>query len=545
MEAIFAIYEPGFSPKLNIDNLRTYIQSSDFLKHCKTVKVYFNSRQLNGKEAKRVIWEREPVNMDIHPHYDQKRLRHGSSIFNQKNPLVQKEDGSFFKDQPHTAAIYSETRLWPIPGQKNFFDVAILSLPAPALDSEDQPHWKFYVSNGKLNIEKYKAEMHFLAQMVVQSMLRNLTTAFDGEGINRVLLSRYGQDAFLSKLKPNDRDFARHAFYSSLVKVLKEWADELKAIHEKKPFKIVMFNYESGPEDAMQKLFVEPLKDLGVPVERSDVETQGEGEPFKTWDILKQAQKHDLIINAWDPHSLPGNGCDSDRSLDGALGKGSGIPLTQTAWLNTHLTDLDRYIGVDPDWTYDLPQVNVLDKNGRIFMGSYPGHLDPKTAERKMRVLSKELGVVRFINLMTPEEMKTFAPYEDLAKNYGISLFSGFPITDMWIVEGDEEKKKFLEFIEELAGIVKNKEEKIYIHCHGGHGRTGLVSAILIAILENLSSTEALALVERQHGKRVEFYEKNTGLPIGALTHSPQTDEQKKQVEELIQMYRNKHQLPA
>ena len=59
-------------------------------------------------------------------------------------------------------------------------------------------------------------------------------------------------------------------------------------------------------------------------------------------DILTISQDRDMIVNAWNPHSFPGNGNDSDDSLDGYLGRSTAILLTQTVHFNNQM----RFIGV-------------------------------------------------------------------------------------------------------------------------------------------------------------------------------------------------------
>jgi hypothetical protein len=64
-------------------------------------------------------------------------------------------------------------------------------------------------------------------------------------------------------------------------------------------------------------------------------------------DIIETAHEGDLIINAWDPHSAPGNGNDADGSFDGSMGKGSGILLTQTSWLNKTLRSTSSLVAIE------------------------------------------------------------------------------------------------------------------------------------------------------------------------------------------------------
>ena len=52
----------------------------------------------------------------------------------------------------------------------------------------------------------------------------------------------------------------------------------------------------------------------------------------------------DFVINAWDPHSAPGNGNDGDPSFDGHIGRSTGILVTQLPWFNQYLNDPSHYI---------------------------------------------------------------------------------------------------------------------------------------------------------------------------------------------------------
>lgn len=67
--------------------------------------------------------------------------------------------------------------------------------------------------------------------------------------------------------------------------------------------------------------------------------------------------------------------------------------------------------------------------------------------------------------------------------------------------------------------------EKLYIHCWGGHGRTGTLVAVLLGRLYNLPYTTALRYTQAFHDARV--------YPQGV--RSPQTPVQRAQVGSVIQ----------
>jgi len=139
----------------------------------------------------------------------------------------------------------------------------------------------------------------------------------------------------------------------------------------------------------------------------------------------------------------------------------------------------------------------------KALFGSYPTNDSVKELENN--------GVNYFIDLTSGKESKT-TPYQTDKTyiNYEI-LDRNYP-TD-W--------KLFSIFIIRIADIIKKNFGKIYIHCKGGHGRSGLVVACLLCYMYNITSEEALKLTNIYHNKRVIM--KDKWRKIG----SPQTKQQK------------------
>lgn len=314
---VLSAYWPPFTPETNSRNLQEYSRSDDYQRHAKTARIYYNSNQLSKEDALRIIFQREPTNIAMHADlYDKEKLNelfgYESSVYNDVN--ARKADGSAFKDLPNTASVYSETYLWDPPGGDNKKEIACLSLPAPALDSRDQPHYEYYMQSGELDAKKYEQEMQFLFKTIETVIRDNKDKAFGDKGIKRVVLSRFGQGAFLEALSPDDQEIAQKAYRTQLA------------------------------------FFLHKVKDTGIEIVMSEY-----GIPYadNIWhdkmiigDIIETAEEGDLIINAWDPHSAPGNGNDIDNSFDGAMGKGSGIILTQTGWLNATLRSRNSLVAI-------------------------------------------------------------------------------------------------------------------------------------------------------------------------------------------------------
>jgi hypothetical protein len=191
--------------------------------------------------------------------------------------------------------------------------VAILSVMAPALDSLNQPLFDWYVQDKIVHGARYDEEIRHIGAAIVAAVHDNVTTAFGGHGIERILLSRYGQAAFLGALKIAQREPAHKIYAAAIV-------DLVRLLRTKYPrIPIMLASYSSA--DLSQSEQHEFAK-LDPPL------------AYLNGDILKTAKSYDFIVNAWDPHSFPGNGNDNDDSLDGFLGRASTILLTQLPHFN-------------------------------------------------------------------------------------------------------------------------------------------------------------------------------------------------------------------
>ena len=159
-------------------------------------------------------------------------------------------------------------------------------------------------------------------------------------------------------------------------------------------------------------------------------------------------------------------------------------------------------------------------KNKALF-GSYP-------LEEHVCML-ENVGVRYFVDLTCDGEKK-ITPYKT---KY---TYIRYPIHDRRV---PTDWKSFARFIITLGDIIKNLSsgEKIYVHCKGGHGRSGIVVACLLCYLYNMSSSDALSKTTRYHSRRKEMREK------WRLIGSPQTRSQKHFVTKFFEslFIRNNH----
>ena len=144
----------------------------------------------------------------------------------------------------------------------------------------------------------------------------------------------------------------------------------------------------------------------------------------------------------------------------------------------------------------------------KALFGSYPDE------DRFQQLLSN--GVKYFVDLTTITEQHELYKY----KNNENIQYINFPIIDK---KYPTNILSFVKFIINVCNILKKLRgnDKLYIHCKGGHGRSGVVVASLLCYIYNIEPEHALEKTTRYHSQREKMRER--WRKIG----SPQTNHQK------------------
>lgn len=128
----------------------------------------------------------------------------------------------------------------------------------------------------------------------------------------------------------------------------------------------------------------------------------------------------------------------------------------------------------------------------------------------------EQQGVRYFVDLTTPEEK------ENKVKIYTTNYtYINYPIMDRHIPVNLQSYAKFIMYLCKIIKSLK-ENEKVYVGCRGGHGRSGVVVASILCHLFNLSPDESLEYTTVCHNNRKKL--KDKWRKIG----SPQTFTQKK-----------------
>jgi hypothetical protein len=189
-----------------------------------------------------------------------------------------------------------------------------------------------------------------------------------------------------------------------------------------------------------------------------------------------------------------------------------------------------------------LPESNkVFD---RFYAGAFPGDINDRENDKNLIKLLNA-GITEFVCMMaeynpgaTDDEWRLgyncVRPYfsdirrilekrEDYPSlNPTVTndiTFQHFPIKDLrTILDRDT--------LDAARKIVSSLEsgKTVYLHCWGGHGRTGIMVCLVLKLMFNLSAEDAIAYCETVHAKRIQAID----------VRSPQTEVQREQVKRII-----------
>ena len=167
-----------------------------------------------------------------------------------------------------------------------------------------------------------------------------------------------------------------------------------------------------------------------------------------------------------------------------------------------------------------------------LIVGDYPGDMDLERHHQRSLALVK-IGVTDIISLIPTVESNKLRSYEETMWIYNDKIkFTSFPIKDRSTTNDKETRK----FVESLMNFLSDEKKIIYLHCKGGHGRTGLIISILIGLMFKIPADDALNYCQALHFRR---------LKLKPIKHhrciSPQTKEQYNQVRRILKTRLSKY----
>jgi ribA/ribD-fused uncharacterized protein len=159
-----------------------------------------------------------------------------------------------------------------------------------------------------------------------------------------------------------------------------------------------------------------------------------------------------------------------------------------------------------------MDTTNWLDETQRIMVGGKPYNNDD------LQYLYNNKITV-FVNLTTSHELNHRQNFKYHLKLPCNIKFIHFPIKDMAV----EQDGPTMELVDKIINL--SKSDIIYIHCKGGHGRTGVIAGLIIhKLYPSLSYTDVIKHIQKQHSTR-KYKPKSS---------TPQTSQQFNQLHRII-----------
>lgn len=259
------------------------LSSGDLEPFARTAVIYHTDAD-DIEDVKAVAWEREPVNIEMHRHYDQAKMK---ELFGYALGAYSRSTKT--KLMPNIA-IYCQTPIFSSRGA--MAHAHVINVIGYAFDTPDQPDYQYFFPT------KYGFPLKYFFPRnaekwteLVQRMSQMWTFVYEcarRRKLRRVFLADVGGGAFSVELNRS-----RSTRY-------------------------------------------EKLKDESLtPVQRKYPDIITEKLPRVPDGLFERNQFEDsLCVNAWDPWSMVGNGNKADESLDGWFGRSTA--MTVLCWPHTN-----------------------------------------------------------------------------------------------------------------------------------------------------------------------------------------------------------------
>lgn len=103
------------------------------------------------------------------------------------------------------------------------------------------------------------------------------------------------------------------------------------------------------------------------------------------------------------------------------------------------------------------------------------------------------LGFNTYVCLQPSDELDKLSSYKSKVEN-----FYHYPIPDLKIIDDEST----INYVQSIIKLIHQPSSKIYIHCMGGHGRTGVIVSLLFGYLYRMTNGEALKMTQKLHDAR-------------------------------------------
>jgi hypothetical protein len=327
-EKLLECYNPGYGfPKWTMKDFNVY-------KNLPKSEIYVDKHDVNfrSEEIKTVVSKRVPVNIGMSLNGTNLDMllknfnRTGKSGYEELYEKSVQQSGNLCKLPPNIAIYtYASVKLKNEDDENSHYYVHIINSVGIALDVKSQVDYKYVYSALPSTIrtpELIRIYESIFNKIFVCAIKHNLTT---------VVMSLVGANNFATEYKSDiEAGQTGPVFFRKEI-----WCPAFNNVFQNFHTNIqVLFmgagDFLQGESDKLTRYKDNVYTDLGI---------------FNA-AILKVDLSNTLFVNAWDPHSVIGNGNNKDPSLDGYIGRVSSVAVMGTPATNEHLNGMKNVIGV-------------------------------------------------------------------------------------------------------------------------------------------------------------------------------------------------------
>ena len=306
VDVMAKVYNEGYEPPAWVGD--TYANKETFEKRAHKAKVFYDQGQ-DKQAVKNVAMQREPVNIAMTTYFDKQKM--SAALGYSESYYLTSFTGSNAKQLAPNIGVYTSSLVRNGKTNESIKKKLYHAIGA-ALDHKDQPDYKFYVNNGK-------ADVAGLIQLYVSVFAKIFAAAKECKAAG-IVMSLVGAESF-AKLYPGGKKTMQEEVWMPAFDFVRNQNDN------KKVKLALMSDPGKSANDPAYQYMIEKLKAID----------SGKFPGFLFDDDTKENYKNWMIVNAWDCHTIPGNGNNKDPTIDGIIGSMSDIHYFGWGTSNPHL----------------------------------------------------------------------------------------------------------------------------------------------------------------------------------------------------------------
>lgn len=287
---LYDIYNPAYRPPKF--SLESFLCPIEYQKYAPEAKIYCDE-DAGMEQVKIVGIHRQPVNILMNTEFDEEKLLRLTGISDSGYTFVYQKFGSCL---PPNIGIYTLTKVHDQKLDKYYNDVHIYHAIGYAFDCKSQIDYQVLTQYADINAKT--------SSLYYKVFVKIFKCAVDHD-LNHVLMSLVGANNFTIKYPLDSFRFKREV-----------WVPAFKTAHQLPRYRHLKIDgmgtgWPTGIIGKSKGLFPGVLQKIDL----TDT----------------------LIVNAWDPHSVIGNGNAKDNSLDGYVGRNCNAHFYGWGLTNPHL----------------------------------------------------------------------------------------------------------------------------------------------------------------------------------------------------------------